>query len=171
MEYANNFKSHGLQYTKVTIQCFQNIEPMSSQSVIHENSLVCVENIELTVTFQNSLQSTSVEDIEYLCVQNIKCEPMAQPVTNENALQRTSVKAHALPVPNCSPSAATQNKQHRVESPSSKHRRVESPVIGKFLLRKFHPGKFHRENLSYGKFLPWKNNVAGNSGMPLSANL
>ena len=44
-------------------------------------------------------------------------------------------------------------------------------VTGKFLLRKFHLGKFHRENSSNGKFLLWKNNVAGNSGMPLSANL
>ena len=26
-------------------------------------------------------------------------------------------------------------------------------VLGKFLLRKFHLGKFHRENCSYGKFL------------------
>ena len=44
-------------------------------------------------------------------------------------------------------------------------------VTGKFLLRKFYLGKFRRENSSYGKFLLWKNNVAGNSGMPLSANL
>ena len=44
-------------------------------------------------------------------------------------------------------------------------------VTGKFLLRKFHLGKFHLENSSYGKFLLWKNNVAGNSGMLLSANL
>ena len=29
-------------------------------------------------------------------------------------------------------------------------------VTGKFLLRKFHLGKFHRENSSYGKFLLWK---------------
>ena len=31
-----------------------------------------------------------------------------------------------------------------------------SPVTGKFLLRKFHLGKFHQENSSYGKFLLWK---------------
>ena len=29
-------------------------------------------------------------------------------------------------------------------------------VTGKFLLRIFHLGKFHRENSSYGKFLLWK---------------
>ena len=48
---------------------------------------------------------------------------------------------------------------------------INKAVTGKFLLRKFHLGKFHLENSSYGKFLLWKNNIAGNSGMPLSVNL
>ena len=40
-------------------------------------------------------------------------------------------------------------------------------VTGIFLLRKFHLGKFHLENFPHME----KNNVAGNSGMPVSANL
>ena len=34
-----------------------------------------------------------------------------------------------------------------------------SSVTGKFLLRKFHLGKFHLENSSYGKFLLWKKSM------------
>ena len=33
---------------------------------------------------------------------------------------------------------------------------VDDGVLGKFLLRKFHLGKFHMENSSYGKFLLMK---------------
>ena len=33
---------------------------------------------------------------------------------------------------------------------------IKIMVLGKFFLRKFHPGKFHLEISSYGKFLLWK---------------
>ena len=33
---------------------------------------------------------------------------------------------------------------------------LNNVVTGKSLLRKFHLGKFHLENSSYGKFLLWK---------------
>ena len=66
-----------------------------------------------------------------------------------------------------------RQKPQTTKAPDDKNPRRHKPqsVTGKFLLRKFHLGKFYLENSSYGKFLLWKNNVAGNSGMPLSANL
>ena len=122
IEYENNFKCNGLQDTKVTIQCVQNIEPVS-QSVTDENSLVYVQNIvpmSKSVEYENSLQSTS-EAIEYICIENLKCKPMLHSVTHENALQ-SSVQAIASPVvPKCSQPTTTPRK--------SKHRRVERAAM------------------------------------------
>ena len=65
----------------------------------------------------------------------------------------------------------TKPQRQKFQETKVRKTQVKLGVTGKFLLRKFHLGKFHLRNSSYGKFLLWKNNVAGNSGMPLSANL